>query len=128
MAKTAEKHIHKLRKHVHKSGNAVLFCAMPDCHYKINPALALGKRSICWRCGEEFIMNEYSLRLTKPHCEKCHKPKKNKNESQVEIQFIPPVMQTMIEHDSLSERLRRAINAPKTTVEKHDEVVEDEEL
>lgn len=71
-----EKHVHKLKKIKYKSGNATFFCALPDCSFKINPALALGKRSICWRCGNEFIMSEYSLRLAKPHCENCHKPKK----------------------------------------------------
>lgn len=72
---TIEKHTHKLKRIRFKTGNAVFFCALPDCHYKINQALALGKRNICWRCGDEFIMNEYSLRLAKPHCDSCHRPK-----------------------------------------------------
>ena len=77
MAKaTIEKHIHKLKKIRYKTtGAAVLFCALPDCSYKINPILALGKRSICWRCGNSFILNEYALRLAKPHCESCHRSK-----------------------------------------------------
>ena len=75
MAKTS--HIHKFKRLRYKSGNEIFFCALPDCNQKINPALALGKRSICWRCGEPFIMNDYSLRLAKPHCEGCHKPKKD---------------------------------------------------
>lgn len=131
MAKTVSKHVHKLRRHVHKSGNAVLFCALPDCSFKINPALALGKRSICWRCGEEFIMNEYSLRLTKPHCEKCHKPKKNKNEviSIPEPFILGPGLAKKPEFDtSLAERLRRAINAPKTSESQVPVEIEDEEL
>lgn len=70
-----EQHVHKLRRHTYKTGNAVYFCALPDCTYKISTALALGKRAMCWICGEPFIMNEYSIRLAKPHCEKCHKPK-----------------------------------------------------
>ncbi len=70
-----EKHICKFRRLRYKSGNEIFFCALPDCSKKLNPALLLGKRSICWRCGNDFIMNEYSLRLAKPHCEKCHKPK-----------------------------------------------------
>lgn len=74
--KEPEKHIHKLKRLVHKSGNVVFFCVL-DCSYKISSALALGKSCICWRCGEKFLMNEYSLRLAKPHCENCHKPKKS---------------------------------------------------
>lgn len=70
-----EQHIHKLKLHRHKSGNAIFFCALPDCTFKTNIALALGKRSLCWRCGETFVMTEYSLRLIKPHCDACHKSK-----------------------------------------------------
>jgi hypothetical protein len=69
-------HIHKLKRLKYKTGNIVFFCALPDCSYKSNVALSLGKRSLCWRCGQSFIINEYSLRLAKPHCEACHKPKK----------------------------------------------------
>lgn len=75
MAKQTEKHVHKFRRHRYSSGNTVFFCALPDCKVKIDPALSLGKRSICWRCGEPFILTEYSIRLAKPHCENCHKPK-----------------------------------------------------
>lgn len=70
-----EKHTHKLKRLKYKSGNTIFFCTLPDCTFKINQALALGKRSLCWRCGEPFIMTEYSLRLVKPHCENCHKSK-----------------------------------------------------
>lgn len=69
-------HIHKFKRLRYKSGNIIFFCALPDCSQKINIALALGKRSLCWRCGNEFLITEYSLRLAKPHCESCHKPKK----------------------------------------------------
>ncbi len=68
-------HVHKLKRLKYKSGNTIFFCALPECNFKINPSLALGKRSICWRCGKEFILTEYCLRLAKPHCEKCHRPK-----------------------------------------------------
>jgi hypothetical protein len=70
-----EKHVHKLKRIKYKSGNISFFCTLPDCSYKVNPTLALGKKSICWRCLEEFILTEYSIRLVKPHCVKCHKIK-----------------------------------------------------
>jgi ribosomal protein S27AE len=69
-------HVHKLKRLRYKSGNDIFFCALPDCAFKTNISLVLGKRSICWRCGESFVMNEYSIRLSKPHCNNCHKPKK----------------------------------------------------
>ena len=71
---TQQKHLHKLKRLKYKSGNVSFFCIL-DCSYKISQALALGKQTICWRCGKPFTMTEYSLRLAKPHCEACHKPK-----------------------------------------------------
>ncbi len=120
-----EKHIHKLKRLRYKSGNEIFFCVLPDCNKKFNIALALGKRSLCWRCGEEFIMSDYSLRLTKPHCENCHKPKK-----EVDISFIPefnnPIRPiTNMQELSLADRLNQTIQAAsikQTTEEVEDEI------
>lgn len=68
-------HIHKFKRLKYKSGNTIYFCALPDCNMKMAIALALGKRCICWRCGESFILDEYAIRLAKPHCQSCHQPK-----------------------------------------------------
>jgi ribosomal protein S27E len=46
---------------------------LPDCHYKIDAPLSLGKRTLCNICGDEFIMNESTVKLTKPHCLNCGK-------------------------------------------------------
>lgn len=69
------KHAHKYRRHRYKTGNIVFFCALPDCSVKVTPALTLGKKAVCWRCEKEFIMNDYSIRLARPHCDACHNPK-----------------------------------------------------
>ena len=115
---TKQNHSHKLKKHSFKSGNAFFFCTLPDCNFKINPALSLGKRTICWRCGKEFLMTEYSLRLVKPHCEACHKTKiiKDADEGNL-IMNETPVMSTndqiaeqsvsVLENPSLSERINK---------------------
>lgn len=105
MAKT-QKHTHKFKRLKYKSGNVTFFCTLPDCSQKINPALALGKRSICWRCGEEFIMTEYALRLAKPHCENCHKPKFQAPEPEVIIASSPKSSPLI----SLAERLQQTVN------------------
>ena len=62
-------HVHKLRRHKYSTGNSIYFCTLPDCNFKMDVALSLGKRSLCNLCGNEFIMNEYSIKLAKPHCE-----------------------------------------------------------
>lgn len=107
-----QKHIHKLKRLKHKSGNAIFFCALPDCTFKINTALALGKRSICWRCNEPFIMNEYDLRLAKPHCENCHKPKNEVDISSIHLALSPEAIDQEL---SLSERLNQTIQQAQKT-------------
>jgi len=74
MAKSKE-HTHRLRRHKYPSGNSVYFCTLPDCHFKLDVALSLGKRTVCNRCGNEFIMNEYHIKLKEPHCDSCSKRK-----------------------------------------------------
>jgi hypothetical protein len=115
-------HVHKLTRHKYKSGNIIFFCSLPDCSFKTNIALVLGKRSLCWRCGEEFIMNEYSLRLAKPHCDACHKPKKEYYEGLPEAQVA--VMENIAYNDkgelTLLERLNQATQQTETTEEEEE--------
>lgn len=72
MSKKAQNHIHKLKRHTYKTGNSVYMCTLPDCYFKSEVEFMLGKRVICNRCNEPFLMNQYALRLAKPHCPNCH--------------------------------------------------------
>jgi len=72
MAK-AISHKHKLKKHKYQNGTAIFFCILPDCHYKVEAALSLGKEVLCNQCNEPFIMNEYTIKLKRPHCVNCGK-------------------------------------------------------
>ncbi len=74
MAKERPDHVHKLKRHTYRGGNQVYFCVL-DCPFKIDAAFALGKQSICHICGEEFTMNEYSVKLARPHCKACGRMK-----------------------------------------------------
>lgn len=110
---TDKKHIHKLKRVKYKSGSITLFCALPDCAFKVNPALALGKRSICWRCGESFILNEYSLRLAKPHCEGCHKSKKETKWVHTPTEPEREATNELVHTLSLAERLKQTVDIAK---------------
>jgi hypothetical protein len=68
-----KRHAHRLKRHIYKTGNAIYFCTLPDCHFKIECQLMLGKRAMCNVCGNEFIINEYQTKLARPHCDKCSK-------------------------------------------------------
>lgn len=129
-------HICKLKRHTYETGNKIYFCTLPKCNKKIKIGLALGKECICWRCGEVFILNEYSIRLAKPHCTDCHNSK-DKSDVVVEFKFEPensviPIndIETVkqlanigIPPTSLSDRLKKAVS-----IEIKQEDESDEEL
>jgi len=74
------KHIHKLKRHKYSNGEEVYFCMLPRCRFKVITAMALGEESICHRCDKPFIMNEITIRLSKPHCSLCTVRKGNKED------------------------------------------------
>lgn len=135
-----KKHIHKLKRHRYPSGNTVFFCVL-DCSFKVDTALSVGKKNICWRCGNEFIMDEYSLRLAKPHCSACHQPKNKKevsedasiriivDDSKEEVTILPSV-ETSEANDSLQslrDRLNKAIH-DKPVIFSEEVFEEDEDI
>lgn len=103
------KHIHKLHRHEHTNGEKIYFCVL-DCDYKIKVALALGKTTICNKCGKSFALNPYALRLAKPICLNC-KVTKNPKIDLDEV-FHGQTEHSTIEDDTsdLLSRLRSAIN------------------
>jgi ribosomal protein S27AE len=116
---TKAKHVHKLQRYKYSTGNIIYRCVLPDCNFKSVPALVLGKRSLCNRCGEEFILSEYSIRLAKPHCSNCHKPK-----NQYDLQdLVKDTVSVDNPPESLSERLSRAIHSKPLSP-----VIEEEEI
>jgi len=69
-----QEHTHKLKRHIYPNGTKVYFCIL-DCTFKVEAAFALGKVVLCNICNEPFPMNEYSIKLAKPHCNACGKMK-----------------------------------------------------
>ncbi len=69
----AKKHIHKYHK-INFFNGKVWACALPDCsHYMPNHLVDMvpGKQSICWHCGESFIMDAHNMVDDRPVCAKC---------------------------------------------------------
>lgn len=66
-------HVHKYRKvKLGRNGDYVVFaCSLPDCSHFVPADLALGKWSLCWRCGDKFALTEKAVMLSKPHCISC---------------------------------------------------------
>lgn len=107
-----EVHIHKLKRHRFKTGSSILYCTGANCSYKVAPQLALGKLTLCWRCDKPFTLDDYTMRLAKPHCRNCQKKK-----SGGLIEKIEPEMASATVND-LRSRLSSVVSLEK----------EDEEL
>ena len=108
-----QSHTHKLKRHTYRStGSKVFFCVL-DCGFKVDQGLALGKKTICWRCGSETSINEYSIRLAKPICMSCKKTKVE-TKSQVTGPTVEILVQSVaaIETNNLSDRLKKLTFAP----------------
>lgn len=77
-----------------KKGNPrkVYACARPDCtHFMPEKRMVVGKKSICWKCLEEFVLDvEVIIKhpRAKPTCFNCRTGIKIKPEEKVEIEKL----------------------------------------
>ena len=115
-----QKHTHKLKRHRYKTGNTVYFCTLPDCHWKLECHLCLGKKAICNLCGEEFIMTEYTIKLARPHCDNCSKIKVNSPDGKKRYvrKDSTPVMAALANENA--EDLRSRLNDALTSSSEED--------
>ena len=71
-------HIHKYER-VNIGVNRPHFiykCSLPNCTHYVSERLVAGRLSICWRCGEAFVIRKGKNGvLKKPHCLGCTKRK-----------------------------------------------------
>lgn len=72
MAKSNHPGAHKYMR-VSLGKKDVFKCQLPGCtHMLTHPNLALGRESICWRCGETFIIvRNDQFYAKKPKCGEC---------------------------------------------------------
>lgn len=73
MSNRAKRHAHKYH-HVDTSFGRVWACALPDCNHYMPQhmkELMLGKNSLCWSCGEKFLLTPINMRNDQPVCSNC---------------------------------------------------------
>jgi hypothetical protein len=103
-------HIHKLKRHKYANGTAVFFC-VNDCNFKVEAALAVGKKVLCYYCDTPFIMSERDTVVVRPHCKNCSKRKIKDSDGNVRyVRQSRDVFNKMAEDsvNSLKERLQHA--------------------
>jgi hypothetical protein len=62
-------------------------CTLPDCPHYISEALVVGRKSICWRCGNVFTIQK-NLLFKKPHCSDCIERKVDEKTKETIDKFI----------------------------------------
>lgn len=84
-------HTHRYEKVILGKNNYVVFrCNLPNCNHYIAEKLALGKVTICNRCGFQMLLDKRAMRLTKPHCVDCIQVRK-KDEHDKLLEFLEKV-------------------------------------
>jgi hypothetical protein len=68
-------------------------CADPDCSHYQKDFLVLGKRSICNRCGAEFLLpNALRMLVNKPHCKACTRVKGNQVHINIPVMSMAEIL------------------------------------
>ena len=51
-------------------------CMLPGCPHHIKYELGENRHTVCWRCGDTTILTKLVMDLTRPHCAKCTRGRK----------------------------------------------------
>lgn len=46
-------------------------CILPGCAHYVHTIMAENRESLCWKCGDRFILTKDKLERVKPKCDKC---------------------------------------------------------
>lgn len=70
------KHIHQYQRKnlaIPPKEYIVYACALPNCTHYIPAKLAMGKQSLCNKCGNEFTLDRYAIwqQRVNPYCPSC---------------------------------------------------------
>lgn len=65
-------HIHKYMKVEWGKNKTVVFrCMIPGCTHYVHEEMVRNRRSLCWKCGNPFVMTLEKLLRKKPKCDDC---------------------------------------------------------
>ena len=83
-------HIHKYHKEfLGKKKTVIWKCAFPDCTHFVYTGLVLGKQSVCWNCGDIFILPKIESKLiSEPWCEECSVERKKAPEDLSDLEQL----------------------------------------
>lgn len=89
---TKHNHTHKYYKA--KLGKKIIYrCAVPNCPHYVMRELVLNRMSICWSCGDPFILpHAISLLQSKPVCKECSSKRKKPVEVDIPAEALANIL------------------------------------
>ena len=85
-----------------KGDYPVYRCALPDCTHYLRKVLGLGKSSLCWKCGETFVLTSKLRETKRPKCEPCRSGVKKTEVVMRKIEEKKPSLDVKAADDILS--------------------------
>ena len=73
MAGKNKRHTHKYHR-INIAGDMLWACALPDCYHYMPRHMnnmVIGKKSICWSCNNDLVMDTRSMQSNMPQCLDC---------------------------------------------------------
>jgi hypothetical protein len=52
-------------------GYPIYRCVLPDCPHYVPMMMAVGRKSICWKCGNEMVLTIRNIKTKKPKHREC---------------------------------------------------------
>jgi hypothetical protein len=78
-----QSHVHMYqRKDIGKTKPYIIYaCGLPNCTHYIQAKFAMGKLSLCNKCGGEFTLDKYVVHAQRinPYCPDCRGTQKDDN-------------------------------------------------
>jgi len=68
-------HKHKYYKETTRKGLFLFRCGLEKCSHFVHEGIIIGRESLCWRCGESFVITKQTTRNKYFHCFDCTKRK-----------------------------------------------------
>lgn len=76
MLKYGQKHNTTFQERIYK-------CIDPDCYFYMKAGDLIGKRAMCPTCITDYVLDRSKLMKKKPHCNKCTKSVKAKEDQRI---------------------------------------------
>src|SRR6185295_923 len=106
----SQKHTHRYMKlfQTTKRADPTWKCSIPGCtHFLPYGHPVIGRKSICYNCGEEFIIESQHMKFDMPECDNCYAKKHGLPTAEEILNAVEPEKATQIETIAAGKKVTR---------------------